>query len=321
LAVRTRRNAYGSQQASFDALLEIVGLTGGPLDASFIRAPQIEAILTPEVEVLAQIDGQPVVVRQGDILAMSFHPEVTGDLRLHAWFCERVRAESRSVASCPPGSAGVAMSRCDRWRSQMSGHSKWANIKHRKARQDKQRGRTFAKLIRAIESAARDANSSDPAASPSLALAVQKARDADVPKDNIERACERGAGEDDGATRYEAITYEGYAPGGVAVLVDVLTDNRNRAASDMRSLFTRAGGSLAEPGAVSFLFTRRGQVLLDARGVRRGCDPHCRVSRRAWRTSNSGGRGDRLVRGSSRSRTAQAPWSRPGWLSSARGRR
>jgi pyridoxal 5'-phosphate synthase pdxT subunit len=94
LAVRTRRNAYGSQQASFDALLEIVGLTGGPLDASFIRAPQIEAILTPEVEVLAQIDGQPVVVRQGDILAMSFHPEVTGDLRLHAWFCERVRARA-----------------------------------------------------------------------------------------------------------------------------------------------------------------------------------------------------------------------------------
>jgi YebC/PmpR family DNA-binding regulatory protein len=148
----------------------------------------------------------------------------------------------------------------------MSGHSKWANIKHRKARQDKQRGRTFAKLIRAIESAARDANSSDPAASPSLVLAVQKARDADVPKDNIERACRRGAGDDDGGTRYEAITYEGYAPGGVAVLVDVLTDNRNRAASDVRSLFTRAGGSLAEPGAVSFLFTRRGQVLLDARG-------------------------------------------------------
>ena len=144
----------------------------------------------------------------------------------------------------------------------MAGHSKWANIKHRKARQDKQRGRTFAKLIRAIESCAREAGSSDPTASPSLALAVQKARDADVPKDNIERACRRGAGEDDGGARYEAATYEGYAPGGVAVLVDVLTDNRNRTASDVRSLFTRAGGSLAEPGAVSFLFTRRGQVML-----------------------------------------------------------
>jgi YebC/PmpR family DNA-binding regulatory protein len=144
----------------------------------------------------------------------------------------------------------------------MAGHSKWANIKHRKAAQDKKRGKQFAKLIRAIESSAREAGSADPSASPSLALAVQKARDADVPKDNIERACRRGAGEDDGATRYEAIIYEGYAPGGVAVLVDVLTDNRNRAASDIRSLFTRAGGSLAEPGAVAFLFTRRGQVLL-----------------------------------------------------------
>jgi YebC/PmpR family DNA-binding regulatory protein len=145
----------------------------------------------------------------------------------------------------------------------MAGHSKWANIKHRKAAQDKKRGKQFAKLIRAIESSAREAGSSDPTASPSLALAVQKARDADVPKDNIERACRRGAGEDDGGARYEAATYEGYAPGGVAVLVDVLTDNRNRTASDVRSLFTRAGGSLAEPGAVSFLFARRGQVVLE----------------------------------------------------------
>jgi len=144
----------------------------------------------------------------------------------------------------------------------MAGHSKWANIKHRKAAQDKKRGKQFAKLIRAIESSAREAGSSDPSASPSLALAVQKARDADVPKDNIERACRRGAGEDDGGARYEAATYEGYAPGGVAVLVDVLTDNRNRTASDVRSLFTRAGGSLAEPGAVAFLFSRRGQVIL-----------------------------------------------------------
>jgi len=145
----------------------------------------------------------------------------------------------------------------------MAGHSKWANIKHRKAAQDKKRGKQFAKLIRAIESSAREAGSPDPTFSPSLALAVQKARDADVPKDNIERACRRGAGEDGGGARYEAATYEGYAPGGVAVLVDVLTDNRNRTASDVRSLFTRAGGSLAEPGAVAFLFARRGQVLID----------------------------------------------------------
>jgi len=149
----------------------------------------------------------------------------------------------------------------------VAGHSKWANIKHRKAAQDKKRGKQFAKLIRAIESAAREAGSADPEGSPSLALAVQKARDADVPKDNIERACKRGAGELDGAASYETATYEGYAPGGIAVLVDVLTDNRNRAASDVRSAFTRAGGSLAEPGSVSFLFTRRGQVVIEAAGA------------------------------------------------------
>ncbi len=149
----------------------------------------------------------------------------------------------------------------------MAGHSKWANIKHRKAAQDKKRGKQFAKLIRAIESAAREAGSADPATSPALALAVQKAKDADVPKDNIERACKRGSGELDGAATYESAIYEGYAPGGVAVLVECLTDNRNRAASDVRSAFTRNGGSLAEPGAVSFLFSRRGQVLIDATSV------------------------------------------------------
>jgi YebC/PmpR family DNA-binding regulatory protein len=149
----------------------------------------------------------------------------------------------------------------------VAGHSKWANIKHRKAAQDKKRGKQFGKLIRAIESAAREAGTTDPESSPSLALAVQKAKDADVPKDNIERACKRGAGELDGAASYETATYEGYAPGGIAVLVDVLTDNRNRTASDVRSAFSRSGGNLAEPGSVSFLFTRRGQVVLEAAGT------------------------------------------------------
>jgi YebC/PmpR family DNA-binding regulatory protein len=149
----------------------------------------------------------------------------------------------------------------------MAGHSKWANIKHRKSRQDSKRGKQFAKLIRSIESAAREANTSDPDASPSLGLAVQKAKDADVPKDTIERACKRGAGELDGAKAYETAQYEGYASGGVAVLVDILTDNRNRAASDVRAAFSKAGGSLAEPGSVAFLFSRRGQVVVDADGV------------------------------------------------------
>ncbi len=149
----------------------------------------------------------------------------------------------------------------------MAGHSKWANIKHRKARQDKARGKEFGKLIRLIEAAAREADTSDPEMSASLDMAVQKAKDADVPKDTIERACKRGAGELDDGVSYDSGTYEGYAPGGIAVLVEILTDNRNRTASDVRSIFTQAGGSLAEPGAVSFLFSRRGQVVLEADGI------------------------------------------------------
>jgi YebC/PmpR family DNA-binding regulatory protein len=149
----------------------------------------------------------------------------------------------------------------------MSGHSKWSTIKHKKAAKDARRGKTWAKLIRQIEVAARGANTSDPETSPSLALAVQKAKDAEVPKDTIERACKRGAGELEGAAAYEPAQYEGYASGGVAVLVDVLTDNRNRTAADVRSAFTKAGGSLAEPGSVAFQFTRRGRVLLPKDGV------------------------------------------------------
>lgn len=149
----------------------------------------------------------------------------------------------------------------------MAGHSKWANTKHRKERQDKKRGKEHGKAIRKIESAAREAGTSDPEMSPSLAQAIQKAKDVSVPKDNIERAAKRGAGELDEGVAYDSATYEGYAPGGVAVLVDILTDNRNRAASDVRGAFTKVGGNLAEPGAVSFMFTRRGQVVLSADGV------------------------------------------------------
>jgi YebC/PmpR family DNA-binding regulatory protein len=149
----------------------------------------------------------------------------------------------------------------------MSGHSKWSTIKHKKAAKDARRGKQWAKLIRQIEVAARGANTADPETSPSLALAVQKAKDAEVPKDTIERACKRGAGELDGAAAYEPAQYEGYASGGIAVLVDVLTDNRNRTAADVRSAFTKAGGSLAEPGSVAFMFTRRGRVVVARDGV------------------------------------------------------
>jgi YebC/PmpR family DNA-binding regulatory protein len=141
----------------------------------------------------------------------------------------------------------------------MAGHSKWANIKHRKGRQDAKRGKLFAKLIRAIEAAARTGGG-DPAANPSLSQAIQKAKDASVPNDNIDRAIKRGTGDVEGAD-YVEVWYEGYAPGGVALYVHCLTDNRNRAGSEVRSTFTRNGGSLGEPGSVGYLFEQKGYIL------------------------------------------------------------
>ena len=143
----------------------------------------------------------------------------------------------------------------------MAGHSKWANIKHRKGRQDAARGNLFAKLCRAVEAAARR-EGGDPGSNAVLANAIDKAKAASVPKDNIERAIKRGVGELVGE-RLDAMFYEGYAPGGVALLVQVLTDNRNRTASDVRSAFTRNGGNLGEPGSVSYLFSQKGYLLVE----------------------------------------------------------
>ena len=142
----------------------------------------------------------------------------------------------------------------------MSGHSKWATIKHKKGAADIKRGKLFGKLIRQVEVAAREGGG-DPEMNPTLRTMYQKARDSSVPLDTIERAIKRGTGELEGVT-YEQVTYEGYAPNGVAVLVEVLTDNRNRAGSEIRSLFTRGGGSLAEPGAVAWQFERKGIVIV-----------------------------------------------------------
>jgi YebC/PmpR family DNA-binding regulatory protein len=142
----------------------------------------------------------------------------------------------------------------------MSGHSKWANIKHRKGRQDAKRGKLFAKLIKGIEAAAR-VGGGDPDGNASLATAIQKAKDASVPRDNIERAIARGSGDADGVD-YEEFWYEGYAPGGVALYVHILTDNRNRAAAEVRSTFTKNGGSLGEPGSVAYLFEQKGYLLV-----------------------------------------------------------
>jgi len=141
----------------------------------------------------------------------------------------------------------------------MAGHSKWANIKHRKGRQDAKRGKLFAKLAKAIEVAAREGGGSVEF-NPTLATAVDKAKAADMPNDNIDRAIKRGTGEVEGAT-YEEFFYEGYGPGGVALYVHILTDNRNRAASDVRSTFTRHNSNLGEPGSVGYLFSQKGVIL------------------------------------------------------------
>jgi YebC/PmpR family DNA-binding regulatory protein len=143
----------------------------------------------------------------------------------------------------------------------MSGHSKWHSIKHAKGAADAARGKLFARLARQIEVAARDGGG-DVDANPTLRTMVQKARDASMPKDNIERAIKRGTGELDGVT-YENVTYEGYATNGVAVYVEVLTDNRNRTGSEVKNVFARNGGSLAEPGAVAWQFERKGLIVLD----------------------------------------------------------
>jgi len=142
----------------------------------------------------------------------------------------------------------------------MSGHSKWATIKHKKGAADKKRGKLFAKLIRQVEVAAREGGG-DLEGNPTLRTMYQKARDSSVPLDTIERAIKRGTGELEGV-QYEQVSYEGYAPGGVAVYVEVLTDNRNRTGADIRSIFTRSGGSLAEPGAVAWQFERKGIVVV-----------------------------------------------------------
>jgi YebC/PmpR family DNA-binding regulatory protein len=145
----------------------------------------------------------------------------------------------------------------------MSGHSKWHSIKHKKAIVDARRGQHFTKLARAITVAAREGGG-DPDGNPALGLAVQKARDASMPKDNIERAIAKGTGEGADADQIETVIYEGYGPGGVALLIEALTDNRNRTGADVRHALSKHGGNLGEPGSVSYLFEKRGVIIVDA---------------------------------------------------------
>lgn len=145
----------------------------------------------------------------------------------------------------------------------MSGHSKWASIKHKKAIVDSRRGQQFTKLARAVTVAARDGGG-DPTGNAPLALAIAKAKAASMPKDNIERAIAKGTGEGGEADAIETVLYEGYGPGGVAVLVEALTDNRNRTGADVRHAFSKHGGNLGEPGSVAYLFEKQGSIAVDS---------------------------------------------------------
>ncbi len=146
----------------------------------------------------------------------------------------------------------------------MSGHSKWSSIKHKKAKEDVKRGKIFSKLSRAISVAVREAGA-DPSLNAILATAIEKAKSYNMPADTIDRAIKKGAGETEGA-KFEQVLYEGFGPSGVAFIVDVLTDNRNRSAADMRHLFTRYGGNLGSTGSVSWMFARKGHILIDRNG-------------------------------------------------------
>ena len=151
----------------------------------------------------------------------------------------------------------------------MSGHSKWSSIKHKKGAADAKRGKLFTKLARAITVAARDGGG-DPDNSPALATAIQKARDASMPKENIQRAIDRGTGAGSDAAAIERVVFEGYGPGGAAVLVEALTDNRNRTSAEVRHAFSKHNGSLGEPGSVAWIFEKRGVLAVD--GARYGED-------------------------------------------------
>ncbi|WP_459611687.1 YebC/PmpR family DNA-binding transcriptional regulator [Corynebacterium urogenitale] len=147
----------------------------------------------------------------------------------------------------------------------MAGHSKWATTKHKKAANDAKRGKEFAKLIKNIEVAARTGGG-DPAANPTLDDMIKKAKKASVPNDNIERARKRGSGEEAGGADWETFMYEGYGPNGVAMLIECLTDNRNRAATEVRTAMNKNGGNMADAGSVSYMFNRKGVVILDKAG-------------------------------------------------------
>ena len=234
-----RRNGYGRQLDSFETDLQVAGLDT-PFHGVFIRAPRVEAV-GPAVEVLATHDGDPVLVCQGRMMTASFHPELTPDTRLHERFIKLVR-ETGGALRCQATPSGRPSSTR---RAPSTGPAASCSTSSP--------GSSRSRLAPAA---------AIPDVNPTLRTAVQKAKAAQMTNDAIDRAIKRGTGEGDAGT-YESIMYEGYAPGGVALLIDVLTDNRNRTGSEVRGVFTRHGGSLAEPGSVSWQFGRRGVIMID----------------------------------------------------------
>ena len=322
LDITVRRNAFGRQVDSFEEDLARRRASTTRCRAVFIRAPWVEQA-GDGVEVLARVEAGPaagriVAVRQGSLMATSFHPEVGGDARVHA----HVRG---------PGPLGPAPPYCTETEPEteegpMSGHSKWATTKHKKAAIDAKRGKLFAKLIKNIEVAAKQGGG-DLAGNPTLYDAIQKAKKSSVPNKNIDSALKRGSGAESGGVDYETIFYEVYGPQGVAILVECLTDNKNRAAMEVRTAVTRNGGTMADPGSVSRLFTPQGrrdgaQVAGGPRGHRgrraRG-DPRRRAPRRSTTSrspSRCSPRPPTWSRCAPRSRTPASTTTPPTWSSS-----
>ena len=239
--VDVERNGYGRQLASFEADLDL-GDDGGPMRGVFIRAPRV-------TDAGRGRRGAREPRRRAGAAAAGTLPR-----RLVPPGADRRHARARALPGA--GTRGDAV----------SGHSKWSTIKHKKGAADAKRGKLFTKLSKAIIVAAKEGGP-DPNGNLSLQNAIEKAKSYSMPKDTIERAIARGAGTDADAAAYETIVYEGYGPDGVAVLVEALTDNRNRTASDVRHTFSKHGGNLGTTGAVAWLFERRGVVLVDADGA------------------------------------------------------